>query len=144
MDIPDIRAMSVLSGPALGDYSCCMRMVGLSRVGEKYDASSVVDQCPVNFGNVDFELDLVWLPLSHMDVIFGMDWMLSFGVSINCLTKSVTFSKRVGQVGEKFLIAEQVKKSLDGEACMFMMFASLKEGEEKGVGDLSVVREFSF
>jgi len=68
--------------------------------------------------------------------------MLSFGVTINCLTKSVTFSKRVDQVGGKFSTAEQVNKSLDGEACVFMMFASLKEGGEKRVGDLPVVWEF--
>jgi len=89
--------------------------------------SLVCAKCPVNFGNVDFDLDLLCLPLKHMDVIFGMDWMLSFGVSINCLTKSITFSKPVDELGEKFLTAEQVKKSLDGEACVFMMFASLKE-----------------
>ena len=75
---------------------------------------------------VDFELNLVCLPLKHMDVIFGMDWMLTFGVNIKCLTKSVTFSKPVAVEGGKFLTAEQVKKSLDGEASVFMMFASLK------------------
>jgi len=42
----------------------------------------------------------------------------------------------------KFLTAEQVKKSLDGEASVFMMFASLKESSEKGIGDLPVVQEF--
>jgi hypothetical protein len=84
----------------------------------------------------------VCLPLKHMDVIFGMDWMLTFGVNINCLIKSVTFSKPVAEMGEKFLTAEQVKKSLDGEASVFMMFASLKESSEKGVGDLPVVQEF--
>jgi len=31
---------------------------------------------------------------------------------------------------------------LDGEASVFMMFASLKESSEKGVGDLPVVQEF--
>jgi len=91
---------------------------------------------------VDFELDLVCLPLKHMDVIFGMNWMLSFGVNINCLTKSVTFSKPVAEVGGKFLTAEKMNKSLDGEACVFMMFASLKESSEKGIGDLSAVQEF--
>ena len=35
-----------------------------------------------------------------------------------------------------------MKKSLDGEASVFMMFASLKESSEKGVGDLPVVQEF--
>lgn len=86
--------------------------------------SLVCAKCPVNFGNVDFELDLVCLPLKHMDMIFGMDWMLTFGVSINCLTKSVTFFKPVVELGGKFLTAEQVKKSLDGEASVFMMLMS--------------------
>ena len=35
-----------------------------------------------------------------------------------------------------------MNKSLDGEACVFMMFGSLKEGVEKGVGNFQVVREF--
>jgi len=99
-------------------------------------------KCPVIFGCVDFELDLVCLSLKHMDVIFGMDWMLTFGANINCLTKSVTFSKPVDEGGGKFLTAEQVKKSLDGEASVFMMFALLKESSEKGVGDLPIVQEF--
>ena len=46
------------------------------------------------------------------------------------------------EVGGKFLTAEQVKKSLGAEANVFMMFASLKESSEKGVGDLLVVQEF--
>jgi len=48
----------------------------------------------------------------------------------------------VDEVGGKFLTAEQVKLSLDGEASVFMMFASLKESSEKGVSDLPVVQEF--
>ena len=66
--------------------------------------------------------------------------MLTFGVNINCLTRSVTFSKPVDEVGGKFLTAEQVKKSLDGEASVFLIFASLKESSEKGVGDFPVAR----
>jgi len=67
--------------------------------------SLVCAKCHVRFGSVDFELDLVCLPLKHMDVIFCMNLMLSFGVNINCLTKSVTFPKKVDEVGENFLTA---------------------------------------
>lgn len=94
--------------------------------------SLVCAKCPVNFGHVEFELDLVCLPLVNMDVIFGKDWMSSFSVDINFLTKSITFSK---PVDGKFLTAEQVKKFLDGEASVFMMFVSLKVSVENGVGD---------
>ena len=85
---------------------------------------------------------MVCLSLKHMDVIFGMDWMLTFGVNTNCLTKSITFSKPLDKVGQNFLTTEQVKKSLDGEASVFMMFASLKESSEKGVGDFPVDKSF--
>jgi hypothetical protein len=104
--------------------------------------SLVCAKCPINFGNIDFKLDLVCLLLKHMNVVFCMDWMLSFGVNINCLTKSITFSKEVDEVGGKFLTAEQVKKSLNSEASVFMMFASLKESREKGVSNMPVVQEF--
>jgi len=40
------------------------------------------------------------------------------------------------------LTVEQVKKSLDGEASVFMTFPSLKESSEKRVGDLPIVQEF--
>jgi len=46
-------------------------------------------------------------------------------------------------LGGKFLTVEDVKKSLDGEASVFMMVASLKESSENGVGDLLVVQGFS-
>jgi len=68
--------------------------------------------------------------------------MLSFGVNISYLNKSITFFKLVNEVGGTYLTAEQVKQSLDGEACLFMMFASLKESGEKGVSDLSIVQVF--
>jgi len=96
-------------------------------------------KCPVSFGRVNFELDLVRLSLKHMDVIFGMDLMLTFCVNINCLTKSITFSNPIDEVGGKFLTTEQVKKSLDGEASVG---SSLKESIEKGFSDLLVVSKF--
>ena len=73
------------------------------------------------------------------DFWYGLD--VVFCVSINCLTKSITFSKPVDEVCGKFLTALQVKNSLDGEASVFMMFASLKESSEKGVGNLPVPLE---
>jgi hypothetical protein len=111
-----------------GGVAACFRCVGLAReVSLDVEAQLVVVVC---------------LPLKHMDVIFGMDWMLSFGVNINCLTNSIMFSKPVAEVGGKFLTAEQVKKSLDGKASVFMMFSSLNGSSQKGVGDFPIVQEF--
>ena len=104
--------------------------------------SLVCAKCPVNFGSFDFELDLVCLLFKHRDVIYGMHWILSFGVNINYLTNSITFSKPLDEVSGKFLTAKYVQNYLDDEASVFMMFASLKESGEKGVRDLMVVQEF--
>jgi len=99
--------------------SCCVEHLGLvvtplsrgividTPANDSVTTSLVCVKCLVNFGCVDFELDLVCLSWKQMDVIFGMDWMLTFGVNINCLTKSVTFSKLVEDVSGKFLTAEQ-------------------------------------
>ncbi|XP_039686486.1 uncharacterized protein [Medicago truncatula] len=71
--------------------------------------SLVCAKFPVNFGNVDFELNVIL---------------------------------REDEVGGKFLTTEQVKKYLDGEASVFVMFSSLKESSEKGVDNLPIVQEF--
>jgi len=87
-----------------GEAGCFSFFFGLAREVSLATEAQLVIVCvkvPVNF-----ELDLVCLPLKYMDVIFCMDWMLSFGVSINCLTKSITFSKPVDELGGKFLTAE--------------------------------------
>jgi len=44
--------------------------------------SLVCVKCPINFENMDFELDLVCLPLAHMDVIL---------VWIGCCLLELTF-----------------------------------------------------
>jgi len=47
---------------------------------------------PLSMFGRDFEVDLVCLPLSGMDVIFGMNWLEYNHVHINCFSKSVYFS----------------------------------------------------
>jgi hypothetical protein len=67
--------------------------------------------------------------------------LLSFGVKINYLTKTVTIPKPEEHAEGKFLTKGQVKASLEEEAQMFVMFASLKVESEMGVGDFPVVDE---
>jgi len=63
------------SGGKARCFKCCRTgQVEVSLNGEAQLVVVVVCvKCPVNFGNVDFALDLVCLPLEHMDVIFGME-----------------------------------------------------------------------
>ena len=54
--------------------------------------SLVCLKCPLSMFGRDFEVDLVCLPLSGMDVILGMNWLEYNHVHINCFSKMVHFS----------------------------------------------------
>src|SRR4030067_3857790 len=68
--------------------------------------------------------------------------MTSFGVTINCMEKSVMFGNPKKKMESNFLTASQVEASVADEAQLFMMFASLKVDKEKGSSELHVVNEF--
>ncbi|XP_050878234.1 uncharacterized protein LOC127082055 [Lathyrus oleraceus] len=84
--------------------------------------SSVCLKCPLNICDKDFEVDLVCLPLSQLDVILGMDWLRANHVYINCFMKVILF--------------------LEPEKEVFMLVASLKLSENGTMGEFPVVRDF--
>ncbi|XP_050897795.1 uncharacterized protein LOC127104662 [Lathyrus oleraceus] len=55
----------------------------------------------------NFEVDLVCLPLSQLDVILGMDWLRANRVYINCFAKAVLFLEPEKE-GDLFLSTQQV------------------------------------
>ncbi|GAU42813.1 hypothetical protein TSUD_288410 [Trifolium subterraneum] len=97
----------------------------------------VCRNCPVSV----FGMDLVCIPLSGIDVIFGMNWLVFNQVHINCCEKTVTFPKSEGSLS--LMNEEEVKESLNDHGELFMVFGSLKlEGGAK-LEEIPVVGEFS-
>jgi len=47
--------------------------------------------CPLFIENRKFFVSLICLPLSQLDVVFGMDWLSSNQVLLNCAKKLVIF-----------------------------------------------------
>jgi len=74
-----VDTCSVLLGESerSGGEARCFKCSGAGQVEASLDAEAplvmVCVKCYVNFGNVDFELDLFCFSLEHMDVIFGME-----------------------------------------------------------------------
>ncbi|GAU43227.1 hypothetical protein TSUD_241170 [Trifolium subterraneum] len=101
----------------------------------------VCHNCPVSVFGRHFGMDLVCIPLSGIDVIFGMNWLVFNQVHINCCEKTVIFPKSEGSL---FLMnGEEVKESLNDHGELFMVFGSLKlEGGAK-LNEIPVVSEFS-
>ncbi|GAU48377.1 hypothetical protein TSUD_405390 [Trifolium subterraneum] len=90
----------------------------------------VCRNCPVSVFGRHFGMDLVCIPLSGIDVIFGMNWLVFNQVHINCCEKTVIFPKSEGSL--LLMNGEELKESLNDHEELFMMFGSLKlEGGAK-------------
>ncbi|GAU51736.1 hypothetical protein TSUD_415360 [Trifolium subterraneum] len=101
----------------------------------------VCRNCPVTVFGRHFGMDLVCIPLSGIDVIFGTNWTVFNQVHINCCEKTVIFPKPEGSLS--LMNGEEVKESLCGHGDLFMVFGSLKlEGGAK-LGEIPFVSEFS-
>ncbi|GAU10058.1 hypothetical protein TSUD_423720, partial [Trifolium subterraneum] len=84
----------------------------------------VCRNCPVSVFGIHFGMDLVCIPLSGIDVIFGMNWLVFNQVHINCCEKTVIFPKSERSLS--LMNGEEVKESLNDHGELFMVFGSLK------------------
>ncbi|XP_050896513.1 uncharacterized protein LOC127103285 [Lathyrus oleraceus] len=97
---------------------------------------------PLTIYGKDFGIDLIFLPLSQLDVILGMNWLEFNRVHIICFDKTMLFHEFEEGEDLMFMSANQVEKSLKDNARMFMMIASLKDTSQDVIGDLRVVCDF--
>ncbi|WJX13328.1 hypothetical protein P8452_03727 [Trifolium repens] len=100
----------------------------------------VCRNCPVTVFGKSFDMDLVCIPLSGIDVIFGMNWLIFNRVHINCCERVITFPKLEEE--SKLMSGKEVRESLLEHGELFAMFASLKIENEVGIKELPVVQEF--
>jgi len=104
--------------------------------------SLVCLKCPLSMFGRDFEVDLVCLPLSGMDVILGMNWLEYNHVHINCFSKSVYFSSGEEESEAEFLTTKQQKQLAREGIPMFSFMASLSVENQAVIDKLQVVCEF--
>lgn len=90
----------------------------------------------------EFGIDLVFLPLSQLDVILRMNWFEFNHVHINCFDKYTMFPEFEEGGDMMFMSSKQVEESLKDDTCVFKMFASLKAERKFMIGDLPVVCDF--
>nr|KYP34338.1 hypothetical protein KK1_044729 [Cajanus cajan] len=82
--------------------------------------SDVCLKCPLSNDGRTFMVDLICLPLSQLDFILGMDCLSFNHVLLNCADKSIIFGEPVEKVSKDYLIANQVKVSLQEDAQVYM------------------------
>jgi len=104
--------------------------------------SLVCLMCPLSMFGRDFEVGLVCLPLSGMDVILGMNKLEYNRVHINCFSKSVYFSSAKEKSEAEFLTTKQLKQLARDGIPMFSLMASLSVENQAVIDKLQVVCEF--
>lgn len=97
---------------------------------------------PLSIFDKDFVVVLVYLSLSGLDVILGMDWLESNRAHINCCEKSVRFLDPDEVGDEGFLSARKLNELVRDEARVFALFASLSVETQLLIDDLPAVSEF--
>nr|KYP33954.1 hypothetical protein KK1_045139 [Cajanus cajan] len=105
--------------------------------------SNVCLKCPLSIDGRNFMVDLIFLPLSQLDVILGMDWLSSNHILLNCADKSIYFGEPIEKVSKDYLTANQVKASLQEDAQVYMLLASFNYESNILVNKPPVVCDFS-
>lgn len=67
---------------------------------------------PLSIYDKDLVVDLIFLPLSQLDVILGLNWLSSSCVHLNCFDKIILFFGSTKSEDSRFIIANQVEISL--------------------------------
>ncbi|RDX78309.1 hypothetical protein CR513_41427, partial [Mucuna pruriens] len=108
---------SFISHDCVSKHKFLMSSLKYNLVVETFANNSI---CPLNMLDIDFLVDLVFLPLSQLDII-----LIVFGTPI------------VGKE-ERFIIANHAKAFLKDNAQAYMMLSSLKVEKSEVVGDVLV------
>ncbi|XP_057432023.1 uncharacterized protein LOC130724755 [Lotus japonicus] len=77
--------------------------------------SRVCLNCPLSIFDRDFVVDLIFLPLSGLDVILGMNWLEYNYVHIDCYNKSLRFST-AEEEKDGLMTGKQLRQSMQDEA----------------------------
>ena len=104
--------------------------------------SLVCLSCPLSMFGRYFEVDLVCLPLTGMDVIFGMNWLEYNRVHINCFSKTVHFSSAEEESKVECLTTKQLKQLERDGILMCSLLAHLSVENHAVIDKLPVVNEF--
>ena len=104
--------------------------------------SSACLDCSMMVNNKNFSMNLICLPFSHLDVVLGMDWLLSNHVILNCKNKTLIFGacaqNILGSSSLEISHASEAKRVENVKA--FMVLSNTKES--LNIGGMPIVCKF--
>ncbi|XP_057443841.1 uncharacterized protein LOC130735996 [Lotus japonicus] len=126
----------------LSTQSLSREFTVVTPTGITVNTSVVCVDCPLLIQDKTFVVNLVCLPLSHIDIILGMDWLFANHVLLDCHHKFVVFGSDQVQNDTRLFPANQVKASMKRGEQVYMLLCSLEgEGGNK-LQSIPVVEDF--
>ena len=107
---------------------------------------------PITIGGTTFPVDLIQFDLSDFDIIFGMNWLRTYGVEIDCEDLKVILKDEKGRevlfYGQReeescSLISAMKASKLLCRGCIgYWCYTINTQSEEEKAGNIPVVCEF--
>ena len=100
-------------------------------VGNANMLAYVCTACPIRINSCLYIVNLVCLPMNHIDVILGMDWLAENSCMLNCAEGMVECSKA------------SHNEELEGESSQrVVLLGNLKVGDSPKIENIAVVNEY--
>ena len=114
-------------------------MVVSTPTSEPVTTSRVCLKCPIIVEGRSFMADLICLPLAHLDVILGMDWLSTNHIFLDCKEKMLVFG---GDVVPSEPLKGDAANEGTGDVRTYMVLFSMYVEEDAEVSCIPVVSEF--
>jgi len=97
--------------------------------------------CRISIGNRYFFVNLICLPLSHLAIVLGMDWLFSNHVLLNYYDKTLIFKSNTGEVLDPRELKETTTNhnEVPKGSQIYMIITSLKVKEIPEITKIPVV-----
>ena len=105
--------------------------------------SQICLKCPIEIEDKSFVVDLIFLPLSQLDVVLGMDWLSSNHVLLNCKDKTLTFGSLIPNEPSRLSATSVFNSEKMGNVQIYVVLFSSMAEKPSTISNLHVVGEFS-
>ncbi|GAU50355.1 hypothetical protein TSUD_283640 [Trifolium subterraneum] len=114
--------------------------------GGKVVSKRVCQNCPVSVAGKIYHVDLICLPLKHMDIVLGMDWLSANTVYIGCAEKNlyvpIDLNAESRALTALLQNTHQLIQYLGAENKCFSIMFTISSESSLSPSDIPIVREY--
>ncbi|XP_061357106.1 uncharacterized protein LOC133301486 [Gastrolobium bilobum] len=94
------------------------------------------------FEQEEYTVDFIVLEGMNIHIILGMDWLVRYGVMLDCCRRRIFFSAKGEKLDSLYLMAPQLKKALNEGDAGYIILGVLVEASKEPTANIPIVCEF--